>query len=387
MKTLFIMNPVNRIKKNFIKKNYELILLFLLCLFSSCQKDTKSLENKDIASTENKSLNKKIDNTQAAVSVFATGFNDPRGLKFGPDGYLYVAEAGNGGTTSSVGLCPGLEGEEYFGSPTGGRISKVSPGGTRTTVTDNLPTSGGPGVLGVADVAFMGNTLYALLNGGGCSHGVPTVPNGIVKINSNGTFSVVADLGSWQVTHPVANPAADFEPEGTWYSMVAVKNAFYAIDPNHGELVKVTTDGNITRVTDISKTQGHIVPTALDYHGNFYVGNLGTFPIVDGSSSIYKITPGGQIKIVETGFTTVLAVVFDNRARMYVLENTTGNLFPTPFTGRIIRVNPNGTKDVIADGLALPTGMTFGPDGNLYVSNWGFGAGPGGGQVLKVTLQ
>ncbi len=280
-------------------------------------------------------------------------------MKFGPDGYLYVAEAGNGGTTSSVGLCPGLEGEEYFGSPTGGRISKVSPGGTRTTVTDNLPTSAGPGILGVGDVAFIGNTLYALLNGGGCSHGVPTVPNGIVKINSNGTFSVVADLGSWQVTHPVANPAADFEPEGTWYSMVAVKNAFYAIDPNHGELVKVTTDGNITRVVDISKTQGHIVPTALDYQGNFYVGNLGIFPIVDGSSSIYKITPGGQIKIVETGFTTVLAVVFDNRARMYVLENTTGNLFPTPFTGRIIRVNPNGTKDVIAEGLALPTGMTL----------------------------
>ena len=39
------------------------------------------------------------------VSVFASGFNNPRGLKFGPDGYLYVAEGGAGGSKSTVGMC------------------------------------------------------------------------------------------------------------------------------------------------------------------------------------------------------------------------------------------------------------------------------------------
>jgi glucose/arabinose dehydrogenase len=35
------------------------------------------------------------------VSVFASGFNNPRGLKFGPYGYLYVAEGGAGGSANS----------------------------------------------------------------------------------------------------------------------------------------------------------------------------------------------------------------------------------------------------------------------------------------------
>jgi hypothetical protein len=351
-------------------------------ILASCQKTTE-----DSISTSQSSDAKKDKSQAATVSVFAKGFTNPRGLKFGPDGYLYVAEAGPGGTTSSVGLCAGLSADGvYFGSATGGGVSKVSATGVRTTVTHGLPTSAGEGILGVADVAFIGNTLYALINGGGCTHGVPDVPNGIVRINSNGSFNVVANLGAWQVSHPVTHPPADFEPEGTWYSMVAVRNELYAVDPNHGELVKVTTGGSISRVADFTINFGHVVPTSIAYHGNFYIGNLNVFPIVDGSSNIYKVNPGGNIKVDVSGLTTVLGVAFDDHATMYVLENTTGNMFPTPFTGRVVRINPNGSKEVIAWGLALPTGITYGPDGNLYVSNWGFGQGPGGGEVLKITL-
>jgi hypothetical protein len=50
----------------------------------------------------------------AHVTVFASGFNNPRGLKWGGDGYLYVAEGGAGGSRSSVGLC-----EQAAGPPTG----------------------------------------------------------------------------------------------------------------------------------------------------------------------------------------------------------------------------------------------------------------------------
>jgi len=44
----------------------------------------------------------------------------------------------------------------------------------------------------------------------------------------------------------------------------------------------------------------------------------------------------------------------------------------------------NGAPEVIVSGLTLPTGMTFGPGGDLFVSNVGFGLPPTGmGQVLR----
>ena len=124
-------------------------------------------------------------------------------------------------------------------------------------------------------------------------------------------------------------------------------------------------------------------------NGNFYVGNLSTFPAIPGISSAYKITPGGQISVFSTGFNMILGIAFNKAGGLYVLENTTNKPRPTPGTGDIVRVDPSsGAKQVITTGLILPTGMTFGPDGKLYVSNVGFGpSAVGGGQVLQVSFK
>jgi hypothetical protein len=352
-------------------KNWILLLGFLLCLICS-----------DWAQSPN-------------VTVFASGLNNPRGLTFGPDGNLYVAEGGAAGNLSTVGLCEQVI--PPIGPYTGGftaRISKITADGTRTTVVDNLPSSAtspvsGSSISGVADVTFVGNALYALLAGAGCSHGLAETDNAVLRVNADNTTTVVADLSAFLKTHPVQSPNADdFEPDGTWYSMVAVRGALFAVEPNHGELDMITPDGQIRRIADISATQGHIVPTAVAYHGNFYVGNLSTFPIQDGSSKILKITPSGQVTTFATGFTTVVGLAFDNEKRLYVLENTTGHPFPTPGTGKILRIDHSGRVEEIASGLFLPTAMTFGADGNLYVSNVGFGpTAVGGGQVLKITVR
>ena len=133
------------------------------------------------------------------------------------------------------------------------------------------------------------------------------------------------------------------------------------------------------------------------------LGNLNQFPIEPNYARILTLSrsecsrafiPGLQddgglrslhVVASKAGFTTVVGTEFGPVGLLYVLELSNGAGNPAPGNGKVVRVQRDGTIEDVATGLSVPTAMTFGPDGRLYVSNWG-AAGPGAGQIVKITI-
>jgi hypothetical protein len=343
-------------------------------------------------------------------TVYASGLNAPRGLTFGSDGWLYVAEGGTGGSVSTAGQCDQVPAPvgPYLGGSTG-RISRVSTAGKVLTVASGLPSAvdAGGDFVGVADVTFMNGQLYAVTAAGGCSHGNPSAPNGIYLIDRNaGTFKLVADLGKYLKANPAKfESAGDFEADGEPYSLITVGSKLVTVEANHGQILEVTSAGVIAQILDNSASQGHVVPTSIAQHGSsFYVGTLGLFPVnpqwdrievieQDGSleqsfAPGFSAGPAYHVVASKAGFSTVVSVKFGPDGLLYALELSDAAGFPAPGNGKVLRVKHSGDIEEVVTQLNVPTGMTFGHDGRLYISDLGAVPAPavGVGRILRFDI-
>ena len=315
---------------------------------------------------------------------------------------LYVAEAGTGGAISTSGLCDQIV--PPVGPRTGGftaRILKISPDGTASIVADHLPSSSaseliGGDHLGVEDVTFIGDHLLSLFAGAACSDGHAGGKNGIYAVDYSGV-SLVADLSSWLLANPGAKGAEnprnpDYEPDGTWYSLIWDQGRLYAVEPNHGLLVTASpTTGKIDLVSDLFATFGdHTYTTLAVDHGDLYVGTLGQIvfgpagPDLDRSfaASIYRLSRDGSATQIVSGLRAILGLAFDRQHRLYVLQSP---IF-VPGTGSLVRLDQNGNPEPIVTNLTFPSGLTTGPDGALYLTECGYHCLPGQGRVLRVAV-
>lgn len=340
----------------------------------------------------------------ATVAVYASGLDDPRGLAFSPSGQLYVAEAG---TTEGVFVPPPPPPPNEPPTPTRcevywpvgpatpgftGRISRIGANGSRTTVADGLPSFGantliGGDRMGVGALAFRGERLFAILAGGGCSHGHASNPNALLRVNGDGATDVLADLSEHLRANPDSkNPAdGDYEPDGTWFNLVSAFGAFYAVEPNRGVFVRIDHLGHVTRVADMIAKVASIDPagdgdrtySALVEHGGwFYFGTLGRID-ADFAASIYRLSKDGSTieQVAASGLHGVLGLAFDRQGRLYALETTRAGVAPPlsdPTAGRLVRVEADGTLTAIVTNLAFPTAVVTGRNGELFISNCGY---------------
>jgi hypothetical protein len=328
------------------------------------------------------------------VTTFATGLTAPRHVRFGPDGNLYVAEAGVGGTEPAV-ATPGCELVDNMFSQDGpykpgftGRISRILPNGTRQTVATGLPSvvDNTGDALGPSDLAWLGGTMYVTLEGGGCSEGLPDHPAGIAQVNADGTWEIVADVSAFVRANPVESepacgPDGDCEPDGVPHSLLAHGRYLYVVETNHNSVLRVDPKtGTIARMYDLSVQDP--APIVLTRKGNTYY--LGGF---DGLIQTFG-HDFGAIQTFDEGFGPIVELEFA-KGRLHVLETFGAETPWTPGTGQVIRLETDGTRTTIADGLEFPIGMAQGLGGALYVSTKSYGQGEGvegAGEIVRIDL-
>jgi hypothetical protein len=331
--------------------------------------------------------------------VVASGLDNPRGLTFGPNGTLYVAEAGVGGTGPCF-VQPPL-GQICFGAT--GAVTEVKRGHQRRVLT-GLPSfvvQGMPEVFGPSDVALKGSgNLYVTL-GLGANPAVRDVlpadgqlAASLIRAKpSKGTFRLVADIGAFELS---SNPDGGL-PDSNPHGLLATKGGQVVADAGGNSLLGVRADGHLSTLAvfptrlvpnpfggpDIPM---QAVPTTVTRgpDGALYVGQLTGFPFPVGGANVYRIEPGEQPEVVAGGFTNIIDIAFGPDGALYVLEIAHNGLLSGDQTGALIRLDQDGSRTVIAsDGLTMPTGLAL-RDGKAYVSNCGVCADIG--EVVAIPL-
>ncbi|MBA3643824.1 MAG: ScyD/ScyE family protein [Chloroflexia bacterium] len=247
-------------------------------------------------------------------------------------------------------------------------------------------------ILGAADVAILDGEIYTLVAGGGASHGNPDQPNGVYRVETDGTATLVADIGQWHRDNPVSAPVGGYEPDANVFSMIAHDGALWFVESNSAYVGTVTSDGTITRIADLS--DDNMVPTAITASpdGGIFIGYLTEFPFLDGTSKVSDLAPDGTATDIGTGLSMVTGLAVGDDGTLYAVEIATGD--PTgpqdsqflPMTGRSVRQTSQDSLEPVVICLTLPVSLDTDVAGLLYTSVPAIGADAGTGMVVSFDV-
>ncbi len=265
----------------------------------------------------------------ATVEIIATDLANPRGIAIGPAGRILVAEAGAGGLTASM----------------TGHVSEVFHGHVRRLLTlpsiDARPGEAS-GPTNVATAGGMGE-MFVTMGAG------PRVPFGFLLRANPARIFYVADIAAYELAN---NPDAVLPPDSNPYGVAIVGDGSVLVaDAAANDLLRVAHDGTIETIAifppapnvlfpGIGGPMVQAVPTsvAIGPDGAWYVAELRGFPFAN-ASHVWRIEPGSRNVHCTIGASSGQCIDW-------------------------------------ASGLRHVVSIAFGPDGNLYASQFGPGPGP-----------
>jgi hypothetical protein len=324
--------------------------------------------------------------------VVAEGLKNPRGLAWGSDGALYVAEAGKGG----AGPC--VESPE-FGTICIGRTGAITRiwNGHQERVVRGLPSvadASGFAATGPHDVSVTSGGKIYIAEGLGAAPDLRaqfgekgSALGRLLEATPDGDREAVVDIAGFEAAANPDGAAVDSNP----YAVLARGGRQIVVDAGGNDLLEV--DGNDVsvlavfpdRLVDFQGDQVPMqaVPTSVvrGPDGAYYVGQLTGFPFPVGKARVYRVVPGSKPTIYRRGFTNIIDIAFGPDGSLYVLEIAHNSILADQPEGALIRVAPDGSRSIVLDGLAFPGGLAI-KGHDIYLTNCGIC--PGDGTVMHI---
>jgi hypothetical protein len=320
---------------------------------------------------------------------------NPRALTFGPEGALYVAEAGRGGAPLNSGPCFVLMTQTMCYGPTGA-VTRLWHG-MRERVATGLPSyaqvnSGraeGPNgisinglgnawvVVGLEGSPLLRDQAPELAGFAQLVHLSPSALSpGKGAGNGRSGWEFVADLGQYE--RDVNPDCGDLDSNP--FGVLAEGSDVIIADAGANTFVRRAANGTLSNFAVFSNNTTvpgagcppaatrDFVPTSVirGPDGAYYLGHLNGLPIAMGSSSVWRMLPGEAPQPYLTGFTWILALAFDANGNLYVLQHSDGATTAAP--GSLVRVAPDGSRNLVVTGIQRPGGLAVDPEGAVYIS-------------------
>jgi hypothetical protein len=331
-------------------------------------------------------------------TVVIEGLNGPQGLHIGSDGGVYVIESGLGGDEPVEFINP-----ETFQLEDGtlgqtARVLRWMPGAEAEAIVVLPSVLVGSDAGGGGRLAELNGDLYATVGAWQAALGDDVTIehfSAVVRIGEDGV-ETVADLWAHELAnnpdgtanleaHPYGIVAG---PDGLLYVADAAANALIAVDPATGETTTVAAFEGMPGVFPNPFRDGEMiadpVPTAVafDQDGNLFVSLLSGAPFIPGTAKVVQVDETGSVSDFATGLTMLTDLYAGPDGNLYAVSfGVFTQQGPVFNSGSVVRILPDGTSEVVIDGLPFATAIVLDAEGNGYVAINGV-AIPNAGMVV-----